>query len=90
MDLAFPAFGLIVDASGNACGEVVKQVGLSKRELFAAMAMQGILANDIQIRAIADASTKHSTAGSVIVADLAVEYADDLIARLSKPAKGDS
>lgn len=45
--------------------------GLTKREYFAAIAMQGILSGKIQY-------------GSKIVADYAVEYADALIESLNQ------
>jgi len=44
--------------------------GLSKRELFAAMMAQGILANDLEYKSVAKE---------------AVDYADALIAELEKP-----
>ena len=46
--------------------------GLTKREYFAALAMQGILAGNIQT-------------DSILVAEYAVEYADNLIESLNVP-----
>lgn len=48
-----------------------ERVGLTKREYFAALAMQGILSGKIQI-------------DSIFVADYSVECADELIEALNK------
>lgn len=48
--------------------------GLTKRELFAAMAMQGLLANPEEL-------------GSFSIAELSVMHADALISELSKPTE---
>ena len=63
---AFPIFD-------PTCGQVVEW-GLTKRELFAAMAMQGITAS-LPIEAVHSARTS---------AFLAVEHADALILALSR------
>jgi len=42
---AMPVKGNCVDASGAYCGDVVYSSGISKREQFAAMAMQGFCSN---------------------------------------------
>lgn len=47
--------------------------GLTKRELFAAMAMQGMLANP-------EGGDRHQD----LIADYAASFADSLLARLSK------
>jgi hypothetical protein len=51
---------------------VRSEKGLTKREYFAALAMQGILAGKVQT-------------DSIFVADYAVEYADALIKSLNDP-----
>ena len=53
-------------------------IGLTKRELFAAMAMQGIASNP-------NAATIE---GPDVVAGAAVEAADALLAELAKPKEG--
>ncbi|MBD2107414.1 hypothetical protein [Nodosilinea sp. FACHB-13] len=55
--------------------------GLTKREYFAALAMQGLLASE---RVGEPGSVRHP--GNV--ADLAVDQADELIASLNSPYKG--
>jgi hypothetical protein len=66
--------GLIYDHSGNCINE--ENIGLTKREHFAAMAMQGLcvgkLTNDIM------------TGQCVDIAQCAIEIADQLIAALNK------
>jgi hypothetical protein len=54
------------------------QSGLTKREYFAAMAMQGIITADLESEK--DASLP---ASSVVTAALSVKYADSLIAALN-------
>lgn len=49
--------------------------GLTKREYFAAMAMQGLLAQDADLNW-----------GAPLIARYAVEQADELLAELEKPA----
>lgn len=68
---AIPVQGNCVDASGAYCGDVVYAKGLTKRELFAAMAMQGLCARN-------DGELSHNRAA------YAVEHADDLLAALDK------
>ena len=63
-----PAFPVAEDINWNA--------GITKRELFAAMAMQGLLASDQEPRL-------HSTA----IAELAADAADSVIAELVKEQK---
>lgn len=41
--LAFPVCGHQVDASGAYCGTFISSPGLTKREWFAGMALQGLL-----------------------------------------------
>lgn len=63
------------------------QTGLSKRELFAAMAMQGLLANlEYQVRALEkpESSTRNI---AEFVAFGATDYADALLAELAKEAR---
>lgn len=72
-DLAYPCQPR--DNYGNP--SVSYQLGLSKRELFAAMAMQGYMANP-HISALRHCAT------TAAAAEAAVESADALIAELSK------
>lgn len=58
----------------NLPGPIGDAVCLTKRELFAAMAMQGLSASD----AYAERPVEH-------VAEVAVEQADALLAELAKP-----
>lgn len=63
-DTAFP----VVHSGGG-----VQYYGLGKRELLAAMAMQGMLANP-------EGGDRHQD----LIADYAVSYADALLAELAK------
>lgn len=72
---AYSVRGFVADASGALCGETVQHAGLTKRELFAAMAMQGILSNQGLID-----SPNHSQYAALT----AIEHADALIAELNK------
>ena len=56
-------------------GQFAPEPGLTKRELFAAMAMQGLMAN---------ASPKFGGSASDSVAHTAVRYADELLKALEK------
>jgi hypothetical protein len=63
------------------------QSGLSKRELFAAMALQGLnasLASDKQVSIIMDAARELGVAAHVAIAMMAARSADALIAELAK------
>ena len=62
------------------CCEVRISEGLTKREYFAAMAMQGLLAADGQLSSHED--TELWTAAEI--ADYAVEQADALLAELER------
>ncbi len=59
------------------------QGGLSKKELFAAMAMQGF-ASDMQFRSIFKNEVKDNGLLHECIAGLAVDYADALIVELEK------
>ena len=72
---AYPVRGFVADASGALCGETVQHAGLTKRELFAAMLAQGIMANP---------SEQMVTWDEEKVAFAAVQHADALIAELNK------
>jgi hypothetical protein len=67
---AMPIKGYCADASGAICGEVVVSQGLTKREMFAMAAMQGLLAK--------------SEYTYVDTATDAVAYADALLAELER------
>lgn len=76
-DPAYPTKKVETRGEGDHRFQVISfESGLTKRELFAAMAMQGILANcgDVGCRAVSEE-----------VASQAVEDADALIAALGKP-----
>lgn len=65
----------VPEVGENGCYTNVVNKGLTKRELFAAMAMQGMLADP-------ESSTNPNT-----VACLAIDCADCLIKQLSEPPK---
>lgn len=77
-------FDLVFPCTGPNCNE---EFGLTKRELFAAMALQGIMANPERWKQIADdyqsgkKSYKQCSAANAVKA---VSLADALIAELSK------
>jgi hypothetical protein len=56
------------------------QPGLSKRELFAAMAMQGLLSSPCDLTE----NGKHVGKGQIYIAKFSVEMADSLLAELAK------
>lgn len=59
--------------------------GLTKRELFAAMAMQGILANTFKIGQLnTDGRTTIEAIQNSTICEAALGYADALIAELEK------
>lgn len=58
------------------------EIGLTKRELFAAMAMQGVLANEEESRAVDD--TMPFAFNSRETARMCVEFADALIEALNE------
>lgn len=61
----------------DAAYPVPPHIGLTKRELFAAMAMQGLLSSPIEI------FDKTFDAAAATLANLAVSHADALLAALS-------
>lgn len=61
--------------------------GLTKREYFAAMAMQGICANASFLSALNDTANNNNTHTEKLVAFSSVEVADALIAELNKEEK---
>lgn len=69
-------------------GFVASFHGLSKRELFAAMAMQGLLANPDVMIGMRDASKDLGMDSDALVAGTAREVADALLAELAKPQEG--
>lgn len=58
--------------------------GLTKREYFAAMAMQGILANPSAMESVARVHKADLPGAEITVSCMAMRYADALIAELSK------
>lgn len=58
--------------------------GLTKREYFAAIAMQGILANELLMKAGIDIHIKGERELSAYVTGMAIEYADALLNQLEK------
>ena len=71
-----------VGISFNQDGEVGQSYGLTKREYFAALAMQGLLANSYQQDFCNQ--TPLSLANNSEIATIAVLQADALIAELNK------
>jgi hypothetical protein len=71
--------GLSITSTGSASADLMQNIdldpGLTKRELFAAMAMQGLVANPERI----------NDPGPVLV-NVAIAYADALIKELEKNA----
>ena len=79
-NMVFPT-GRSIEGMGS-----ISEGGLTKRELFAAMAMQGLLAN----REWADCSihrTPDMKPAEVVIIEIATEAADFLIAELAKEPK---
>lgn len=60
----------------------VSQAGLTKRELFAGMAMQGRLANEGSMERINGMANKEGCKAAELTARLCVIYADALMAEL--------
>lgn len=58
--------------------------GLTKRELFAAMAMQGLLANGTISVATKRAADKHGVDEDALCGKMAVEFSDALLTALSE------
>lgn len=71
------------------CSPSETQVGgLTKRELFAAMAMQGILsAGPTYLEAVQQMADKRNKGANVILSELAVDFANELLKELSKEDK---
>ncbi len=69
---AFPVKGYAMDASGAYCGEVVMGEGITKREWFAGMALQGL---------IMECATNHKNIHIPTVAEDAYRIADEMIER---------
>lgn len=67
----------------------IRHDGLTKREHFAAMAMQGILANSLIYEAMIPASKHYGVSSSQGTAEFAVTVADALIAELNKGGEAD-
>ncbi len=87
-DSVFPErrlVGVVDPKSGDLVNEIQGPMGpgLTKRELFAAMAMQGILANE----GPASNDDPKARAGDI---GRAVAYADALLAELARPQEGGS
>jgi hypothetical protein len=59
--------------------------GASLREVYAGMAMQGLLANAGFLAAIDAVAAKRGITSGVAIARSAVEFADALLAELEKP-----
>jgi hypothetical protein len=80
-DSAFPETGLVIGSSEHSRGlRIVSTGGISKRELIAAIAMNGILQNSVD-------HAKEVRFSEESVAKGAVEYADALLLELSKGAE---
>lgn len=73
-DSAFPGVTIVLPAPGEISSASIQGAGLTKRELFAAMALQGLIAN-------------HEAAGTPMeMAKGSLEYADALLVALNKPS----
>lgn len=80
-DLAYPIQD--TDEQGRLCSP---KLGLTKREYFAALALQGILASrELQECLYRDAALSN-VSGSQVLVNEAVEQADALITELNKTA----
>jgi len=67
-------------------GKTFTYDGLTKREYFAGLAMQGMLASISTIEAaqsIKDTGTQHSISYGEVIAKIAVDSADELLKQLS-------
>ena len=79
------AFGHIIFENGKFAGGTGG--GLTKREYFAAMAMQGAMANTALIQSAAYVQDRDGDAPPTLIAAVAVASADALIEALNKEAK---
>lgn len=75
-DTAFP----IVHPDGKG----VQYYGLGKRELFAAMAMQGMLSNSSYVAAASRVAEEEGITGVESISRAARQHADGLLAELAK------
>lgn len=66
--------------------EGINTIGLTKRDYFAAMAMQGLVANKSVYETACFGSTESLSAGQII-APAALRIADALLAELERSAK---
>lgn len=80
-DPAFPE-AKVVETNGTWINSI--SGGLTKREYFAAMAMQGIIGSSEFMRSIAEVAKKDPNSQTIILAQNALLYADAIIAELSK------
>ncbi len=62
--------------------------GLSKRERFAGLALQGILSNNDMVRAITQVAKDRDQPAGPMVARTAVAYADALLVELANGGGG--
>lgn len=74
-----PAFPFVAGDQSNVDDRVVCE-GLSKRELIAAMAMQGLLANPNWMKYYKDDSYLMKSA---VAAEVSIQYTDELLKQLS-------
>lgn len=79
---AFPHDRVYIASNGGKYNEVVPNGGLTKREYFAAMAMQGIISNRELYRGFAKLDTSREI--GQIVASASIEYANALIEELER------
>ena len=81
-DGAGPAFPVYPRHEGTQSRELAGMIGLSKRELLAGMALQGLLANSVGLAAMTHA-TNDPSKGSVGFSKWAVQLADSLLRELA-------
>ena len=74
-----PAYTIPYENLGNTVGQ-----GLTKQELFAAMAMQGMLSNSAYLNGVSQVAIEDNESGSEMIAKAAISIADALLKELEK------
>lgn len=87
-DSAFPVPGMKAEYHDGSTLIYEPEPGLAKRELFAAMAMQGMLANDKHLTRTTKVAERLGLDADESIATQAREIADALLAELAKPQEG--
>ena len=82
---AFPIKGYCVDASGALCGEVITHPGITLRQYYSGLVLQGLLASPFEIqKAYLRTGHDNGLSETTAFAKIAIELADALIAELEK------